>query len=104
MIKIINGKRYNTETATLIHEWTNRKPCDDPHCCTERLYITTKGAYFLHGDGGSMSKYSNAWSGEPGSGRCAITPLSKQDAAAWLEEHDGEAILERYFSDGIEDA
>ena len=53
MKKVINGKIYNTETATLIHQWDNGRR-GDFSSCEEDLYRTKKGAFFIHGEGGNL--------------------------------------------------
>jgi hypothetical protein len=85
--KIINGKLYNTETATLVGEWCNNYPTNDFNYCDESLYRKRTGEYFLYGEGGPLSKYrescgNNSW----GSGE-EITPLSAQEVMQWAEEH-----------------
>lgn len=35
MKKIIDGKKYDTETAKLVGEWTNGYSYNDFHYCTE---------------------------------------------------------------------
>ncbi len=47
MRKIINGKTYNTETATKIATGNNGKSPRDCWYRTEELYKTKKGSYFI---------------------------------------------------------
>ncbi|MGE5631403.1 MAG: ribbon-helix-helix domain-containing protein [Caulobacteraceae bacterium] len=87
MRKIINGRTYNTATSKLIGEWSNGCYTNDYNYCSEDLYKNTKGAYFLHYDGGAMSKYRkysgpNSWGGDTG-----ITPLTYDEAKEWAEKH-----------------
>ena len=86
MKKIIDGKRYDTETATLIgeHEHSNRS---DFGWYEEGLYQKRTGEFFLAGRGGPQTKYSrsidqNSWSGGEG-----IFPLSVAEAKEWAEAH-----------------
>ena len=88
MKKVIDGKLYNTETADRLHDWNNRCPCSDFQYCEEALYRTKKGAFFLAGSGGPMSKYAqaieqNSWGGGEG-----LEPLSTEEALNWAETHD----------------
>ena len=86
MKKIIKGKVYNTDTATRIcgNRYGNRR---DFRFCEESLYVTKKGAYFLYGEGGPLSKYrttvgQNEWAaGED------ITPMTKEEAMEWAEDN-----------------
>ena len=103
MKSIIQRKTYDTETATRLHEWGNGYSCRDFHHCTETLYRTKNGALFLHGQGGAMSKYSEACGNMRGGGE-QIIPLTTDESIDWLEQHDGaDAILE-HFGGAIEDA
>src|SRR3990172_2422569 len=60
MKKVIDGKIYNTETAELLHEWDNGMYGNDFGRCEEALYRTKKGAYFIAGEGGAMSRYARS--------------------------------------------
>lgn len=87
MRKIINGRTYNTATSKLIGEWSNGLFTNDFNYCSEDLYKNSKGAYFIHYDGGAMSKYRkysgpNSWGGDAG-----ITPLTYDEAKEWTEQH-----------------
>lgn len=104
MKKVIGGKGYDTATADLIAEWSNHYFKNDFHYCEEDLYRTKRGSWFIHGQGGAMSKYqepagSNSWTG--GSD---ITPLSQDEAFVWLQEHDFVIEVEKYFGDRLESA
>lgn len=104
MKKIINGKKYDTETAEKIHGWDNGYGSSDFKTCWEQLYRTKKGAFFLHGGGGPMSKYAVSVQGGM-SGSRQITPLSDDEAKEWLENHDGDDDkLEELFGEEIEEA
>ena len=103
MKKIINGKKYDTDTAGVIHEWDNGYYTNDFHYCSADLYRTKNGAYFLHGEGGAMSAYSASYGNSRGSGS-DIIPLTEKEALKWLEDHDGAEAIEEYFADEIEEA
>ena len=104
MKRIIDGKRYNTETATQIATWTNGHNYGDFYYCKEVLYRTAKGAFFLHGESGAVGKYSRSAGQNCSRPGQAITALSDSDARAWLEEHGKTAAIEEYFADAITDA
>ncbi len=85
MKQIINGKLYNTATATVVAEWNNGR-CGGYSEEVETLYRTPKGAYFVYGYGGPMSSYrrqveTNSWAGS-----AAIRVLDDAGLRAWLEE------------------
>lgn len=104
MKSVINGKIYNTETAELLHAWSNGKFTSDFGYLEESLYRTKKGAYFIAGEGGAMSRYSRSCGSNSTCGGKGIEVVSEQQAMVWLEEHDGTEALEKYFSDKIEEA
>lgn len=94
MKKIIDGRRYDTDTAKEMgsDSFSNRR---DFHYWMETLYRKNTGEFFLHGEGGPMSRYAvsegqNGWSGGE-----KIIPLSLEAAKSWCEEHlDADAYEE----------
>lgn len=87
MKKIINGKKYDTETAQMVGVWDNNLMYNNFSYCAELLYRKHTGEFFLHGKGGAMSKYAvscgdNSWRGGE-----KIIPLSEDEACKWAEEH-----------------
>lgn len=90
MRKVINGRTYNTATSKCIGQWSNGHYTNDFNYCSEDLYKNTKGAYFLHGEGGAMSKYATRSGDNSGYGE-TIIPMTAEEAQKWAEEHlDGE--------------
>ena len=86
MYKIINGAKYNTQTAKELGSYWHSTPSDF-NFFAETLYRTKAGKYFLHGEGGAMSKYAeysgaNSW----GSGE-KIIPMTPEEAQQWAAEH-----------------
>jgi hypothetical protein len=103
MIKIIDGKRYNTATAECVASFS-RGYAGDFDQYSEDLYLTKKGTWFLHGMGGPMTRWGE---GDMQHGRGSgegIAPLTPAEARAWLEHNDDVDVLEDHFSDAIEDA
>lgn len=103
MIRIIKGKKYNTETANLCGSWDNGRGYTDFSHVSEELYQKRTGEFFLYGEGGPMSRYSrstgqNSWSGDE-----RITPLSFEEARAWAEEHLSADEYEATFGEVTED-
>ncbi len=76
MNKIICKKIYDTETATLIHKYTEGY-LGDPAGFEEVLYQTPEGLYFLYVDGGAASVHPTE----------DIERLAKTKVKAWLEAH-----------------
>ena len=92
MRKVINGRTYNTATSKCIGQWSNGHYTNDFQYCSEDLYKNTKGAYFLHGEGGAMSKYATRSGDNSGWGE-EIIPMTTEEAQGWAEEHlDGDEV------------
>lgn len=84
MKKIINGKRYDTDTAKVIAEY-EENGVGDFNYFRETLYKKRGGEYFIHGYGHAASRYAeNLGDGRWGVGEC-ITPLSYDEARKWAE-------------------
>ncbi len=67
------------------------------------MYITKNGNFFLAGEGGAFSKYSESYGNSTGGGS-DIIPLTKAEAFEWLEEKEETEVIEEYFSDMITEA
>lgn len=98
MKKIINGKLYDTETATYIGGYTYGTKRDFSYV-SESLYQKKNGELFLHGEGGPMSKYSeskgdNSWGyGEE------IIPEAEFNAKEWVSRYcDAETYVKLFGS------
>jgi len=87
MKKVINGALYNTETARLIGTYSNGGSWRDFSHFEESLYRTKAGKYFLHGEGGPMTKYAKSVGNNEWSGGEHIEPLTPAAAREWAEEH-----------------
>jgi len=103
MKKIIDGKTYNTETAEFIRNYSNGLGNRDFRNLDEDLYITKKGAFFLSGSGGAMTKYSEPCGNMTGGGEGVIA-LTNQEALDWLEDHGSTEDIEAYLPGLIEEA
>ena len=103
MKRIIDGKRYNTETALHIGTWDNNLSSSDFSFCTSRLYRTKTGRYFLHGDGGPNSRWASSCGDMRGSGD-GIEVLTEDDAFTWAQQHLDSDEIEAGFGRMIEDA
>ena len=105
MKKIIGGKRYNTETAVEIAVWEPYYDYRDFNYIREALYRKKTGEYFLHGEGGPLTKYRepvedpNTWGyGEK------IIPLTIEKAKKWADEHMDADEYEKIFEVEEEDS
>ena len=86
MKKIINGKKYDTETAKLIGADSYGGSKSDFNYWEEALYKKVTGEFFLYGEGGAKSKYGIPIGDMWGYGE-KIIPLTLSEAKAWAEEH-----------------
>jgi hypothetical protein len=86
MKRIINGRRYDTQTAKLLGVATYGY-CTDFAYWREELYVKRTGEYFLYGQGGPMSKYSQQVGQNEWTGGHEIRPLSLDEAKAWAEKY-----------------
>ena len=101
MKKVINGKMYNTSTATLIG-YEVAYDSDWMHRCREELYRKTTGECFLYGDGGPATRYGCTCSdGSMGAGQ-HILPLSESEAREWVEENLSTAKYIELFGEPAE--
>ena len=67
MKAIINGKRYDTETARFLCSLADSHVSRDFSWHDTSLYRTSKGAFFVAGEGGPMSRWEGrvtSWHGD----------------------------------------
>lgn len=86
MKKIIDGRRYDTDTAKMMGTDYYGMPNDFQYW-QETLYRKQTGEFFLHGEGGPMSRYAEAVGNNEWSGGERIMPMSLEEAQKWGEEH-----------------
>ena len=86
MKRVIAGRIYNTETATEIAciDRTHSDFADH----TTRLYRTKNGNYFLAGNGGPQSRWSQSFGNNSWSGGSGLIPIDKDDARDFAESAD----------------
>ena len=96
MKRIINGRRYDTETAKLVGYTSYDNPGSLAYW-SEDLYRKKTGEYFLYGQGGPMSKYSRRTGENEWSFGHEIRPLTLDEAKAWAEKHLDADIFEEVF-------
>lgn len=104
MKKVVDGKVYNTETAELVHEWSNGRYGNDFRYRGKDLYRTKKGNWFLLHEGGPMTDMAKSCGDNSFCGSRDIEPISEKDVIGFLESHDGAEVILKYFSDQVEEA
>ena len=87
MKKIINGRKYDTDTAKCVGSWDNGYGCNDFKYVKEDLYRKKNGEFFLYGEGGPTTKYREPEGQHGWTGGSRITPLSVDRAHDWAEKH-----------------
>lgn len=96
MKKIINGKRYDTDTAKNLGSAGYSHPGDFNYW-RETLYRKKTGEFFLHGIGGAMSRYARSTGLNEWTGGEEIRPLSLEEAQKWAEKYLEVEEFERIF-------
>ena len=103
MKKYINGRKYDTETAQEVGSWSNHLGYRDFSHCEETLYRKKTGEFFLHGEGGPMTKYAEPANGNMrGSGE-TIRPMTFDEARQWAEEKLSAEEYEQIFGEIADD-
>ena len=103
MKKIINGKRYDTATATRLAHYESSVPVGDFDWFEEDLYRKKSGEFFIHGQGNAASRYSRPAATGGSAGGEGIIPLTYEQAAAWGEAHMDAGQYEAVFGEVSED-
>ena len=85
MKKIIDGKLFNTETASCVGSDQYSYPRDFNYW-REELYRKKNGEYFLHAEGGANTCYSRSVGTNEWSGGATIVPMDVDEAKEWAEK------------------
>lgn len=85
MEKIINGKRYNTQTARQLAVLSSNQSPTNFEYWRETLYKKRTGEYFLYGEGGGLSKYAKYHDDGRSWGE-KIIPLTESEAKKWAKD------------------
>ena len=86
MRRIIYNKVYDTETAKKRGSWSNNLSYSDFAYCKETLYQKKTGEFFLHGEGGPMTRASRSAGGNSWTSGEKIIPMTAEEAREWAEE------------------
>lgn len=98
MRKVIDGKVYNTETATKIG-FTEYGTKGDYKYCHEALFKTPRGRFFLEYHGGALSRYAIDEGPHLVSGSSGIRLLTEPEALSWCEAAGFDAsVIETHFT------
>lgn len=102
MKKIIDGKKYDTDTAREVASWDTGNPTDFGYI-EETLYRKKTGEYFVHGYGAAASCYAEPADNGNWKGGSAITPLDYAHARNWMEMHADADGYEAEFGEVADD-
>lgn len=104
MKQIIKGKKYDTETAKVVAEISGGgSGWRDFGYYEETLYKKRTGEYFLHGEGGPMTRYAISVGGNSWTSGSKIIPLTYDGAREWAEKNLGVEEYEAEFGEVVED-
>ena len=92
MKKVINGKLYDSETAILIDTAVSTSQSEH-RSYSETLYKTPKGNFFLVGHGGPQTRWAQQTEEGVTSYGYGLIAIKADDALAWCEENNTEALL-----------
>ena len=98
MRRIIDGKMYNTDTATLVGEYSYGYMGQHEYW-SEELYIKKTGEWFLYGCGGALSKYSEDCGNRTICGSEEIIPYTPDEAKEWLMQYNYVNKYIKYFGE-----
>ena len=83
--KIINGKKYDTETAEKVGRRCSGSSTSDFSYWCQTLYRKRTGEFFLYGEGGPMTGYARSCGDNNWGWGDEIIPLTKKKAKQWAE-------------------
>jgi len=104
MKSVIDGKLYNTDTATKIGDYDTGGSVNDFNYYRESLYVTKKGSYFLAGEGHGNTKYAYHSSGGTRSWGSDIYPLTIDEALEWASRNLDTETVQEHFHDMVVEA
>ncbi len=98
MKKIINGKKYDTETAVYICGY-EFGICNNYSHIKESLYRKKNGEFFMYGYGGPGTKYKVYSGTNSYSGSEKIEPFTESEAKAFIADYGDAEIYEELFGE-----
>lgn len=87
MRKVIDGKVYDTITADLLGEAESKAFKSDFNWWQEALYRTSRGAFFLSGEGYAGSSWAERVPGGARGAGSGIRVLTEAEAKEWAERY-----------------
>ena len=97
MKQIINGKKYDTDTAELLLTTDNGLSYSDFDWSEEELYKKRTGEFFIRGTGGAATAYGRSCGQNESCGGSRIIPLSLEEAKEFVEKNMDADTYESVF-------
>lgn len=101
MKKIINGRKYDTSTATELASVTSN-PAERFYRTDETLYRKRTGEFFLYGEGGPMTRWAEPYGLTGSQSGSGIVPLTVEEAREWAEHNVDADLYEEIFGEVAE--
>lgn len=98
MKKIINGKKYDTETAKMVCNYYNGLPSTDFRSFSAELYKKRTGEFFLVKSGGPMTECAVSC-GNTTSGSTFIEPITEEEAVSFAQGNMNVNDYEKMFGE-----
>lgn len=99
MKKIINGKKYDTDTAKEVGYWNNGLLSTDIDYIEEILYQKKNGEFLLYGKGGARTEYAERIGENNSRLGSNIILLVEDEAKKWAEERLAVDEYEKIFGE-----
>lgn len=103
MNKVIQGKKYDTQTAKLIGAYETNELENSDVWYREELYQKQNGEFFLTGQGGCKTQYAVPSTTLDFKAGEKLEPLVVEEAEMWCEEHLSGDEYEKIFGMITED-
>lgn len=87
MKQIIKNKLYDTKTAEFCGSYSAPLYRTDAHYYIEKLYRKKNGEFFLYGEGGALSPYSEQIETDTWGSGSKIISMTIEEARRWAEKH-----------------
>jgi hypothetical protein len=101
---IANAKKYDLGKAKLVCEFNNKLPETDSKFSRERLFLSSKGQWFIVGDGGPDSRYGRQIGNTIYGTRDNIKDINRREAYRFTEQNGSPELIQEHFSDMLLEA
>jgi hypothetical protein len=104
MKAVIDGVRYDTNKAEIVGSHNTGRGWNNFRHWEATLYVTSKGCFFLAGEGGGMTEFAHTCSDNSRSAGSRVIPMNAEEALRWAEQYLDISIVEKWFTEMIQDA